>query len=208
MGLELNLGPTFSFIHFFMFCSPFLMLCSFLCVVVFFFTLLISSLPYCSFLHATLLLSFLCFTTTFLFVLLLFSSHYTIVIFIVLHYCYPFHTIALLFVSCYYFPLYIALLLSYSPCYSLLRPTWLSFHVLAFIFDYSFISGIRFFTLLLLVCCYSLKNLVLLSCIPSCKNCEWLGVKKNKFVFFPLLISIFYFFISCLLFFCFCFSNF
>jgi hypothetical protein len=43
------------------------------------------------------------------------------------------------------------------------------FHVVAFLFSYSFISCARFFTLLL-VYCYWLKNLVLPPCIPSCKN--------------------------------------
>jgi hypothetical protein len=91
--------------------------------------------------------------------------------------------------------------------------------VVDFLFGYSSILGIRFFVLLffsswcyvflfvllLLVCCYSLNNLVLPPCIFSCRNWEWLGIKNQKHVFFNKYFSLclfpfFNFLISCLLF--------
>ncbi len=87
------------------------MLCSFLCVV-FFFTLLISSLPYCSFLHATLLLSFSRHIVAFLFVLHYYFPFCAITLLFALHYCY-FHCVALLLsFSHYCSPFCVMLLLS------------------------------------------------------------------------------------------------
>jgi hypothetical protein len=57
----------------------------------------------------------------------------------------------------------------------------------------------RFFTLLLLLCCYSLKDLVLPPCIPSYKI--WKSLKINNLHFFNKFF--FFFFSSCLLFLCF-----
>jgi hypothetical protein len=79
------------------------------------------------------------------------------------------------------------------------------FRIATFFFDCFPILGTRFFAflfssscyfalfivLLLSVCCYSLKNLVLPPCIPSCRNWEWPGIKNWKSIFFALLISIF-----------------
>jgi hypothetical protein len=69
--------------------------------------------------------------------------------------------------------------------------------VVALLFGYSSILSRRFFAVLLsflccspflfvllLVCCYSLKNLVLPPCIPSCRNWKWLGVENKKLIFF------------------------
>jgi len=52
-------------------------------------------------------------------------------------------------------------------------------------FKYKVLSVIVFiFVVLLLVCCYSLKNLVLPPYIPSCRNWEWLSVENWKPIFF------------------------
>jgi hypothetical protein len=76
---------------------------------------------------------------------------------------------------CFYFPFCLAWFF-FSHC-SLLQLfsyfRYKVFHVHVFLF-----------ALLLLVCCYLLKNLVLPPCIPSCKNREWLKVENKKPIFF------------------------
>ncbi len=160
MGFELNWAPLspFSFSS----CSTLLLLC---------FALLSSCY---AFLHVTILL----------FMLLFFSSH-----------CYfPLHPNALLF-----------MLMLFSPCYSPLHVVALLFtlmfsslHCLAFLFALllSFLVILLFqvegqlqccspfLFVLLLLCCYSLKNLVLPFYIPSCRNWKWLGVENQKPIFF------------------------
>jgi len=87
--------------------------------------------------------------------------------------------------------LLIVLLVSSSRCLAFL-------FALMLFFGCSFILGTRLFMLLfsfsryfallilllLLVCFYSLKNLILPLCIFSCKNWEWSGVKNQKPIFF------------------------
>ncbi len=99
------------------------------------------------------------------------------------------------FLHCCFFPivaLFFALFFSLCCC-SPLCLTALLFTLLGFflsavvlLFGCSFILGTRFLVLLFssscyyafftvfLVCCYSLNNLVLAPCIPSCRNWEWL----------------------------------
>jgi hypothetical protein len=115
--------------------------------------------------------------------------------------CSPFHTTTLFFALHCCSPLCPALLLSSLHCIIalLFAPYYYSPSCLAvLLFDYSSISWYKvfraatlFFTLLLLVCCNSLKNLVLPPYIPSCRNWKWLGIENKKPVFFLLLISIF-----------------
>ncbi len=95
----------------------------------------------------------------------------------------PFHDVPLLF----------ALLFSYSHCcYPFLFVLPLLCSAITLLSSFCCWSPIlvtRFFTLLLLLCCYSLKDLVLPPCIPSYKSWKSLRVNNlhffNKFFFFP-----------------------
>jgi hypothetical protein len=113
--------------------------------------LLLSSLPYCFPLHVALLLSFL---------------HHVVAIFFTSCYYSPLHATLLFSFSCCIIIILFAMLLSFSPyCFPLCAPLLSSSPYS------SSILGTRFFMLpLWLVCCYSLKNLVLRPCILSCKN--------------------------------------
>jgi hypothetical protein len=113
--------------------------------------LLLSSLPYCFPLHVALLLSF---------------SHHVVAIFFTSCYYSPLHATLLFSFSCCIIIILFAMLLSFSPyCFPLCAPLLSSSPYS------SSILGTRFFMLpLWLVCCYSLKNLVLRRCILSCKN--------------------------------------
>jgi hypothetical protein len=149
----------------------------------------------------SLLLSFLHHAVTLFFMLLLSISHcyysplcIVVLLFMLLlsslcYYCCPLCSAAFL----------IALLLSFLHCLVFLfmllgfslHNAWFSFsHCcsplrLLLYFKYKVLcTTILLFMLLLLVCCYSLKNLVFTPCIPSCKNWEWLGIKNQKLSFF------------------------
>jgi hypothetical protein len=113
--------------------------------------LLLSFLPYCFPLHVALLFSF---------------SHHVVVLFFISRNISRLHATLLFSSSCCITIILFAMLLSFSPC---------CFPLCASLFSSSpyssSISSTRFFMLpLLLVCCYSLKNLVLRPCILSCEN--------------------------------------
>jgi hypothetical protein len=78
-----------------------------------------------------------------------------------------------------------SLLLSFSHCLTLLFTLLSYFKYKLFVLLFSSSHYFAFlFALLLLVCCYLLKNLIAPPCIPSCRNWEWLGIKNWKPIFF------------------------
>ncbi len=102
-------------------------------------------------------------------------------------FCSPIHNVLL---SSLHYYVFLFILLSFPLHYFALRIVLLSFlhcsllWLLSYFRYKVFRTTILFFTLLLLVCCYSLKNLVLPPCIPSCKSWEWSKVDSRPLVFF------------------------
>ncbi len=123
-------------------------------------------------------------------------------------FCSPIHDA--LFSSLHYSILLFVPLSSLLHCFALLFTLFRFPFYIALLFDYFCILSTRFFTQLLFSsrcyywCCYSLKNLVLPPCIPSCKSWGWPKVDSWPLVFFSVrfFFPLFSFF-SCLLFLCF-----
>jgi hypothetical protein len=184
-------SSRYSIILFTLFCSPF-------CVVP------LSSSHYYTFLHIVLFSLSCCGFSSLCYCTFLFTLLRSLVHVILFSYWQCFDFLFTLLCS----PLYVNWLsfaLLCSPFCIVLLSSLHSFPLQLFsYFKHKVLhTTIIFFTLLLLVCCYSLKNIVLPPYIPSCKSWEWLRIDNWPLVCFSLCFLSHVFCSFVLIFFCF-----